>query len=69
MASGEDDDRPQPRTYRAKLLDTSGRIVTTMPIMAGDDLEALKQVRGLSETYTVELWEGGRRVTTVQKRE
>ena len=48
-----------PRAYRAKLLHPAGGIETTVAIMASTLPEAEDQVRGLSSTYDVEIWEDG----------
>jgi hypothetical protein len=60
-----DEEVDEVHAYRAKLMDRSGRIETTVAIMAATDRDALDQVRGLARTYNVELWDGGRLVLRV----
>lgn len=68
MASDRNESTSPQRGFRAKLTDAEGRIETTVAIMATDEAEALEQVRGLALSYTVELWEGGRLITTMPLR-
>ena len=60
-----DDEMEEAHAYRAKLMDRTGRIETTVSIMAVSDREALDQVRGLARSYNVELWDGGRLILRV----
>ena len=61
----DEDEAEEAHAYRAKLMDSSGRIETTVSIMAATDRDALDQVRGLARSYHVELWDGGRLVLRV----
>ena len=47
------------RAYRAKLIHPDGGIETTVAIMASTLTEAEEQVRGLTNTYEVEIWDDG----------
>ena len=54
-----------PRAYRAKLMHPDGGIQTTVAIMASTLPEAEEQVRGLANTYEVEIWEAGEMVKRI----
>ena len=54
-----------PRAYRAKLIRPNGAIETTVEIMASKLPEAEEQVRGLVNTYEVEIWKNGEMVKRI----
>lgn len=54
--------------YRLYHLDQN-RFVGVDNFHAGDDGQAIRQARQLNGTTTCELWEGGRRITTLQAKE
>ena len=52
-------DGTEPR-YRARLIDVNGHPISTVPIKASGDEEAIVQAKALVDGYGVDLWDGVR---------
>jgi hypothetical protein len=55
--------------YKLYCLDDGGHIVRRHDIQSADDLSALKEAYKYCGEYSIEIWDGARRVSAVKKGE
>lgn len=52
------DNSDLPRSYRALTLGENGRVISTVPLSARCDRDAIRQASSLSMRGAVDLWDG-----------